>query len=143
MKTMKTLLATLCILPALALAQESRPYTFGPVTAVSYIKVKPGHFDEYMQHLGGTYRKQMQAFQKAGLVLDYKVYAATPRTPADPDVILTVVYPNYAALDKNADFDALSQQVAGTITTQNKAYGDRGAIREVLGGMLTQEIILK
>jgi hypothetical protein len=140
---MKALLATLCIVPALALAQDSRPYTYGPVTAVTYVKVKAGHFDEYMQHLGGTYRKQMQAFQKAGLVLDYKVYSAAPRTPADPDVILTVVYPNYAALDKTSEFDALSQQVAGTITAQNKAYGDRGAIREVLGGVLTQELILK
>jgi hypothetical protein len=143
MKTMKALFAALCIVPALALAQESRPYTYGPVTAVTYVKVKAGHFDEYMQHLGGMYRKQMQAFQKAGLVLDYKVYSAAPRTPADADVILTVVYPNYAALDKTTEFDALSQQVAGTITTQNKAYGDRGAIREVLGGMLTQELILK
>jgi hypothetical protein len=140
---MKALLATLCIVPALALAQDSRPYTYGPVTAVTYVKVKAGHFDEYMQHLGGAYRKQMQAFQKAGLVLDYKVYSSAPRSPADPDVILTVVYPNYAALDKTSEFDALSQQVAGTIATQNKAYGDRGAIREVLGGMLTQELILK
>ena len=143
MKAIKVLVAALCIVPTLALAQESRPYTYGPVTAVTYVKVKAGHFDEYMQHLGGPYKKQMQAFQKAGLVLDYKVYSAAPRTPADPDVILTVVYPNYAALDKTAEFDALSQQVAGTITSQNKSYGDRGASREVLGGMLTQEIIPK
>jgi len=33
--------------------------------------------------------------------------------------------------------------VAGTLTSQNKGYGDRGAIREVLGGMLTQEVIPK
>jgi hypothetical protein len=143
MNAIKTLVAALCIVPALALAQESRPYTYGPVTAVTYVKVKPGHFDEYMQHLGGAYKKQMQAFQKAGLVVDYKVYSTTPRTPADPDVILTVTYPNMAALDKNAEFDALSQQAAGTITSQNKAFGDRGAIREVLGGILTQEIIPK
>ncbi len=96
-----------------------------------------------MQHLGGAYRKQMQAFQKAGLVVDYKVYSTTPRTPADADVILTVTYPNMAALDKNAEFDAIGQQVAGAISTQNKGYADRGAIREVLGGILTQEMVLK
>jgi hypothetical protein len=105
--------------------------------------VKPGHFDEYMTHLGGVYRKQMEAFKKAGLVTDYKVHSVTPRTPADPDVILTVTYPNYAALDKNADFDAIGQQVAGSISSQNKGYESRGAIREVLGGILTQEMILK
>ena len=143
MKATKALIIALCMVPAVALAQETRPYTFGPVTAVTYVKVKPGHFDEYMQHLGGAYRKQMEAFQKAGLVVGYKVYSTTPRTPADPDVILTVTYPNMAALDKNTEFDAISQQVAGSLTSQNKGYGDRGAIREVLGGMLTQEMILK
>ena len=143
MNATKALIIALCMIPAIALAQETRPYTFGPVTAVTYVKVKPGHFDEYMQHLGGAYRKQMEAFQKAGLVVGYKVYSTNPRTPADPDVILTVTYPNMAALDKNAEFDAISQQVAGSLTSQNKGYGDRGAIREVLGGMLTQEMILK
>ncbi len=142
MKT-KLILAALCFVPAIAAAQETRPYTFGPVTAVTYVKVKAGHFDEYMTHLGGAYRKQMQAFQKAGLVVDYKVYSTTPRTPADPDVILTVTYPNMAALDKNAEFDAIGQQVAGAISTQNKGFESRGAIREVLGGILTQEMVLK
>jgi hypothetical protein len=143
MKATKALIFALCMVPAVALAQETRPYSFGPVTAVTYVKVKPGHFDEYMQHLGGAYRKQMEAFQKAGLIMSYKVYSTTPRTPADADVILTVTYPNMAALDKNSEFDAISQQVAGSLTSQNKGYGDRGAIREVLGGILTQEMILK
>src|SRR5258708_6176788 len=132
MKAIKVLIAALCIVPAIALAQETRAYTFGGVTAVRYVKVKGGHFDEYMQPLGGAYRKQMQAFQKAGLVLDYKVYSTTPRTPADADVILTVTYPNMAALDKNAEFDAIGQQVAGAISTQNKGHADPAAIREIL-----------
>ena len=28
--------------------QSSRPYTEGPVTDVQFIRVKPGHFDDYM-----------------------------------------------------------------------------------------------
>src|SRR5260370_16826263 len=97
MKAIKALVAALCFVPAIALAQETRPYTFGPVTAVTYVKVKPGHFDEYMTHLGGAYRKQMQAFQKAGLVVDYKVYSTTAPPPPDPHVILPVTYPNMPA----------------------------------------------
>jgi len=131
----------LCVLPALA--QEERPFTNGPVTQITYVRVKPGHFDDYMRHLGGLYRKQLEAFRKAGLVTDYKVYAATPRSPSDADVILSVTYPNMAALDRNRDFDSIGSQVAGTFSEQNKGFADRGAIRDVLGSELVREMLLK
>ncbi len=131
----------LCALPALS--QEERPFTNGPVTQITYVRVKPGHFDDYMRHLGGLYRKQLEAFRKAGLVTDYKVYAATPRSPSDADVILSVTYPNMAALDRNRDFDSIGSQVAGTFSEQNKGFADRGAIREVLGSELVREMLLK
>lgn len=143
MKALKLVFAAACVLPALAFAQETRPYTPGPVTAVTFVKVKPGHFDEYIKHLGGLYRQQMEAFKKAGLVVDYKVFSTTARSPADADLILTVTYPNMAALDKNQEFDDLGRQVAGSFASQNKAFADRGAIREVLGGILTREVVLK
>jgi hypothetical protein len=141
MKT-KLILAALCIVPALAFAEE-RPYANGPVTAVSYIKIKPGHFDDYMRHLGGMYKKQMEAFKKAGLVIDYKVFTAPARTPQDPDLILTVTYPDMATLDKANEFDKVGAQVAGTFSEQDKAFADRGQMREVLGGLLTRELILR
>jgi hypothetical protein len=131
----------LCALPALA--QEERPYAPGPVTQITYVRVKPGHFDDYMRHLAGLYRKQMDAFRKAGLVTDYKVLAATPRSPSEADVILSVTYPNMAALDRNRDFDKIGTQVAGTFSEQDKGFADRGAIREVLGSELLREMVLK
>ena len=139
-----TILAAVVVLCALpALAQEERPYTNGPVTQITYVRVKPGHFDDYMRHLAGLYRKQLDAFRKAGLVTDYRVYAATPRTPNDADVILSVTYPNMAALDRNRDFDSIGSQVAGTFSEQNKGFADRGAIRDVLGSELVREMLLK
>ena len=135
--------AIVAVLPALAAAQETRPYTNGQVVQVSYIRVKPGQFDEYMRHLGGMYRKQLEAFRKAGLVTDFKVYAATPRSPSEANVILTVTYPNMAAFDRSSEFDAIGQQVAGSFTEQNKGFADRGAIREVLGSELVREVVLK
>ena len=129
----------LCVLPALALAQEERPYTNGPVTQITYVRVKPGHFDDYMRHQAG----QMEAFRKEGLVVDYKILAATPRSPTEPDVILTVTYPNMAALDRSRDFDRIGAQVAGTFSEQNKAFADRGSIRDVIGSELLREMLLK
>lgn len=134
--------AALCLMPMLADA-EQRPYTQGPVTAVTYVKVEPGRFDDYMAYLGGSYRKQMEESVKAGLVLNWHIYSSTPRTPGDPDLILTVTYPNMATLDKNDEFDAVSSRVAGSFTTQNKGFADRGVMRKVLGGDLIREMVLR
>ena len=143
MKATRAIVAALCLIPAVAFAQETRPYTDGPVVNVTYVRVKPGHFDDYMRHLGGVYRKQMEAFQKAGLVIGYKVYSVAPRSPAEPDVILTVTYPNMAALDKSQEFDAIGSQIAGSFSAQDKAYAERGSMREILGSALMREQILK
>ena len=127
----------------IASAQSMRPYKDGPVTNVSYIRTKPGLFDDYMKYLGGSYKTQMEANQKAGLIVGYKVFSVTPRNAQDPDVILTITYPNMAALDRTDEFDAISAKIAGTLETQNKAFADRGSMRDVIGGQLIREMILK
>lgn len=142
MRTTLVAAAILAFLPVVAMAEE-RPYDQGPVTQVSYIRVKDGRFDDYMRHLGGLYRKQMEAFKKAGLVTDYKVYSAAPRSPSEANVILTVTYPNMAAFDRNKDFDAIGQQVAGSFKEQDKGFADRGVMREVIGTELVREMVLK
>ena len=96
-----------------------------------------------MAHLKGTYRQEMEAFKKAGLVLDYKIYQVPPRSPQDPNLILTVTYPNFAALDHAADYDAITAKIEGSLKAADNAFGERGAIREVLGTELMQELVLK
>lgn len=134
--------AVLCLAPALALAEE-RPYTQGQVTAITYIKVEPGRFDDYMAFLGGSYRKTMEESMKAGLVTSWHIYSAAPRNPGDPDLILAVTYPNMATLDRNDEFDAISSRVAGTFAAQNKAFAERGSMRKIIGGELVREVVLR
>ena len=124
-------------------AQDAKAYKNGPVTNVSYIRTKPGQFDAYVKWLDGPYKKNMEAQKKAGLVTSYAVYATQPRTAQDPDLILTVIYPNMAALDKTDESDAVAAKVLGSNDEQDKATVDRGSIREVLGGRLMREMILK
>jgi hypothetical protein len=129
-------------LAAAAIADE-RPYKDGPVTEVSYIRVKDGKQMDYIGHLASIYRKEMEAYKKAGLILEYRIYSTRPHTPTDPNLILTVTYPNYAALDRTADFDAIDTKLAGSLKAMDTAYGERGSIREVLGTDVIQEMILK
>ena len=126
-----------------AIAQDSPSYKDGPVVAVSYINTKPGKFDDYMAWLDGQYKGLMNAQKQAGLILDFHVFSSQPRTPNDPDIILTVTYPNFAALDKSNEADAVSAKVIGAAAVQSKQYADRGTMREVLGGQLIREMVLK
>lgn len=131
------------VLSANASAQEAKPYKDGPVTEVSYIKTRNGKFDDYMKFLDTDWKSQMEGYKKAGLIVGYAVYSATPRSPNEADVILTTTYANLAALDKTDEFDKIDAKAAGGTTAMNKGASDRDAIRQVLGSELIREMILK
>src|SRR5262245_55378872 len=104
--------AALLLLSVPVLADDDHAYTEGPVVTVSYVRTEPGKFDEYMKYLATTYKALMEEQKKAGLILDYGVYAAAPRTLQDPDLILTVTVKNMAALDDvNAKNDPILKKV--------------------------------
>ena len=145
MKLAKILLIGLVLagFATMGIAQEAKPYKEGPVTEISYIKTKPGRFDDYMKFLDTTYKSLMEANKKAGLITGYAVYSTQARSPQDPDLILAVTYPNMAALDKTQEAEAIAAKVIGPNDVQNKATIERGPMREVLGGQLIRELILK
>jgi hypothetical protein len=125
------------------LAQDAKPYKEGKVLQVSFIKIKPGQLNNYMKYLDGPYKANMEAMKKAGLITGYAVYRSQPRTPQDADLILTVAYPNMAALDRSEEADAISTKVMGPMASRDKASMDRESMRELLGSQLTRELILK
>lgn len=145
MKTFASMMLGLALCSALGIAgaQESKPYKEGTVTEVSYIKIKPGKFDDYMMFLDTRYKALMEASIKAGLIVRYGVYSAQARSPQDPDLILTVTYANMAALDKIDEGDAVAAKVLGSTDMQNKATIDREVMREVMGSQLIRELVLK
>jgi len=135
--------ATLGMLGSTALA-NGKDYNDGPVVNVSAIRTVDGHFDDYMHWLATAWKKQEEAGKKAGLIIDYHVYTAEPRSPNDPDIYLVVTYKNWAALDGvGAKFDALSEQLEGSLDKADQAQAARGKIRTILGSETIQEATLK
>src|ERR1041385_3913363 len=65
-------------------AHNDPGYTYGPVTMVNYIHVEYGHFDEYMAWVTSTWVPTMEAAKKAGLIIGYKVFQASPTSPDQP-----------------------------------------------------------
>ena len=129
-------------------AQNGPQYTDGPVTDVQYIRVDYGHFETYIDWLNSTWKPTMEAAKKAGLIVDYKVLRATPKTPDEPNIYLLITYKNMAASvgdngDKSAAFEAVTEKVIGSLEFQNKKRVERGEYRKVLGSEVVREIILK
>ena len=145
MKIRKSIITALALLSlcAAARADDAKAYKMGPVTTVSYIKTKPGKFNEYLKYLDTTYKAIMEGMKKEGLITGYSVYEATPSKPEDPDLILTVTYANMAALDKVDERDAVAAKVAGSLEARDKSAADREVLREALGGRLIRELMLK
>jgi hypothetical protein len=127
-----------------ARAQDERQYSDGPVTEVNYIHVEYGHFEEYIDWLNSTWKPTMEATKKAGLIIDYKVFSATPRSPDQPNVFLMITYKNAAAaLDKGVELEAVAKKVICSTECQNKARVGRNEYRKVLGSEYIRELILK
>jgi hypothetical protein len=124
--------------------QDVRHYTDGPVTELDYIQVEYGHFDEYVDWLNSTWKPTMEAMKKAGLIIDYKVVRATPRTPDQPNIILMITFKDgAAALDKGVEQEEVAKKVIGSTEFQNKAREGRNQYRNVLGIEYVRELILQ
>jgi hypothetical protein len=148
MKIMAILIAVVALaafsLSLNARAQDERAYTEGPVTEVDYIQVEYGHFEEYVDWLNSTWKPTMEATKKAGLIIDYKVFKATPKSPDLPNIILWITYKNgAAALDKGVELEAVAKKVICSTECQNKARVGRNEYRKVLGSEYIRELILK
>jgi len=144
----KTIISSMCLaassLSLNAHAQDVRQYSEGPVTEVDYIQVEYGHFEEYIDWLNSTWKPTMEAMKKAGLIIDYKVVRATPKTPDQPNVFLMITFKDgAAALDKGVELEEVAKKVIGSTEVQNKARVGRNQYRKVLGIEYVRELILK
>lgn len=127
-----------------AQTEDEHAYTEGPVVVVSYIRTEPGMFEDYLKYLSSTYKKLMEEYKKNGLILDYAVFSAEPRTESDPDLILTISYKNYAALDNlNDKTDPIDRKVWGSISKASEANAGRSKMRTAVGGQTLRELVLK
>jgi hypothetical protein len=127
-----------------ASADDSKSYNEGTVTEVTSIRTKPGMFDAYMKWLDTTGKQLREDEKKAGIILDYAVYAAKPRSPHDPDLYLVVTYKNMAALDGLEDrVEPLVRKLWATRDAAAKAEVDRESLREILGSQLIRRLELK
>lgn len=121
-----------------------RPYVEGPVVNVAAVRTEPGKFEEYMKYLAGPYKQLMDEQKKAGIILDWKVYRATPNSASGPDLYLLTIYKNMAALDGlDGRTDPMVEKIFGGMEQQSTATVSRGKIRTLTGQEFIRELVIK
>src|SRR5882724_5721875 len=102
-KMLKTIMIlSMCLLAAFSLSLNARAqdtegaYTEGPVVQVTYIHVEYGKLAECVDWLNSTWKPTLEAMRKAGLVLDYKVFRASPKTLDQPNIFVMITFKNMA-----------------------------------------------
>ncbi len=118
MRMMKSLFVGAAMIAATlatpTLAQEVS-YNPGSVWETSRIDVLPGQFENYMDYLATTWKKNQEMAKAEGIVLDTTFFLATNNARADePDLIRIVEYKDYRTIAQQEAFSKEGQRNDGT-----------------------------
>jgi hypothetical protein len=99
-----------------------------------------------MKWVTSTWVPTMEAAKKAGLIIGYKVFQASSKSPDQPNVYLEITFKNMAAYagdigDQADAFEAVTEKVICSSACQDQARAHRNEIRKVLGTEVTREVI--
>jgi len=138
------LVAAIVLLCISVFAQVNRPYRNGSVWNISFIRVKPGMDQAYMNYLASQWKTNQEASKKDGLILSNKVLATEAHGTGDWNLLLMTEYKDLATREANEPKeDALLQRVVGDDQKQMQGYKERFEIREVMGTRVAREVILE
>lgn len=128
---------------ASAMAQESS-YKPGTVWEAGRIDVLPGQFENYMDYLATTWKKVQEVGKAEGMVLNYYVLQTNNARAGEPDLILITEHKDFYS---TAQQEAMQKKGNALLAQDNRiaatASGERSKMRELLGSIEYQELILK
>lgn len=129
--------------PATVVAQASN-YSYGTVWEVTRVKVLPGQFENYMDYLAGRWKKIQEFGKKEGVVVSYRVLGVNNARHGEPNLVLLTEYRDYLTnAQRKAYEDKLNAFLSETNRAAEKAGGERVAMREQMGSIEYQELVLK
>lgn len=138
-----------CVLTALLLglfitawAQDhNRSTEPGSVLALTEVHVEPGMWNAYMNDLKANWRRSLEAQIEDGHVLSYGMYSVVSPREGEPNLILRVSYPNWAAFDKGPDYyEELMKNTFGGMDEAREAGIERGKLRTLGSELLLREV---
>jgi hypothetical protein len=139
-----SLIVLLLMVSVVVVAQVNRPFRSGSVWSVSFIRMKPGMENAYLNYIASEWKREQEAFKKDGQILSYKVITTEAHGSNDWNIMLMTEYKDLATMEANeTKADNLAQAVSGNDEKQMQGYRDRLQIREVLDVRTAREIVLE
>jgi len=139
-----SLIVLLLMVSVVVVAQVNRPFRSGSVWSVSFIRMKPGMENAYLNYIASEWKREQEAFKKDGQILSYKVITTEAHGSNDWNIMLMTEYKDLATMEANeTKADNLAQTVSGNDEKQMQGYRDRLQIREVLDVRTAREIVLE
>lgn len=139
-----SLIFLLLMVSVVVVAQVNRPFRNGSVWSVSFIRMKPGMENAYLNYIATEWKREQEAFKKDGQILSYKVITTEAHGSNDWNIMLMSEYKDLATMEANeTKADNLAQTVSGNDEKQMQGYRDRLQIREVLDVRTAREIVLE
>ena len=137
--------AIMAVMFGSAYSQTSeRVWEEGGIWSVSYVETKPGHFDDYIENLSQVWRRYLEEQKKDGSVLSYKILNVSFTRDNEPDLMLLVEYPNWAAFDRGQEyFEQLATRIQGSLEQAHLASISREDLRELRGSKVAREILFR
>ena len=128
--------------PAAAAAASS--YTPGSVWVASRIDVLPGQMENYMDYLATTWKRVQELGKRDGMILSYRVLGYQNARQGEPDLLLLIEYKDFMT---TAQQEVMQNRVEAMLSqnprTAATASGQRSAMREPMGSIMFQELVLK
>ncbi len=127
-----------------AASAQSSNYTPGTVWTFSNIKVEPGQFENYMDFLAKTWKKEGEFGIKEGYLVSYHVFQVNNPRSNEPDLILALEAKDYLTTAQQlAIQQKFEAYMAQDTRKMDAAFGERKVMRKLDGGMELQELKLK
>ena len=136
--------AALVCLGSPALAQSDSHYTPGPLWYVTGVHVEDGQFENYMDWLATSFRKQHEYGIKEGVELSYHVLAVNAKRANEPDLYLVFTSKDYMTTAQQLAYEAkMNAMMKEDRRTGETSAAKRAPMRKILDTVEMQELVLK
>lgn len=137
--------ATLSIaFSAPAFAEDSYPVKPGDYVDIGMISVDDGHDLDYMNWLGGQWRKRQDYAKAQGWISSYEILSNPYKRGGEPDLYLVTRYPAVigdAESEKRGDI--MRAYFAQTDAQMSAASAQRATYRHQMGSMQLRQLVWK
>ena len=125
----------------LAAQQGSPPTTPGAVTRVTLVQIKPGHAEMFWNDIRQHVKPIYEEYKRRGIIVDYSFGTKTTfDSPGDWDVVITLSYQNWAALDGlGPKIDPVTIAHYGSIAQRTAAGNARIEHRTTVASFLVRQ----